>query len=132
VYHWENGFDPENFYQIYIFAIYWILETITTVGYGDYYGRVRVEYIFSMCLEFIGLTFYSIMMGSINLMLKREGGFQDLIDRKLEQLDKWIQKIEKSNKPFFIPPILYSQIRQYVEDAFLYDFNMIIEEFTFY
>jgi hypothetical protein len=72
------------------------------------------------------------MMGSINLMLKREGGFQDLIDRKLEQLDKWIQKIEKSNKPFFIPPILYSQIRQYVEDAFLYDFNMIIEEFTFY
>lgn len=64
-----------NYGSIYVGSVYWILETITTVGYGDYFGRVRREYIFSMCLEFIGLTFYSIMMGRINIMLKRGNGF---------------------------------------------------------
>ena len=44
----------------------------------------------------------------------------------------WIKKIEKSNKPFYIPPELYSSVKQFVEDAFLHDFNMIIEEFNFY
>jgi len=37
-----------------------------------------------------------------------------LIDSKLESLDMWIQKIERSNKPYYIPPVLYSKIRGYV------------------
>jgi len=67
-----------------------------------------------MFLEFLGMTFYSIMMGSMSLMLNRGNAYQDLIDTKLESLDMWIQKIEKSNKPFYIPPKLYSSIRRYV------------------
>jgi hypothetical protein len=47
-------------------------------------------------------------------------------------LDMWIKKIEKSNKPFHIQPTLYNDIRKYVEQAFLYDFNLVIEEFQFY
>mmetsp|Transcript_4810 Transcript_4810/g.4460 ORF Transcript_4810/g.4460 Transcript_4810/m.4460 type:complete len:292 (-) Transcript_4810:1051-1926(-) len=38
VYHADNGFDDEDFYQIYVNAFFWIVETITTVGYGDYSG----------------------------------------------------------------------------------------------
>lgn len=53
VYNWDNAFDPDKFLSIYICAVYWILETITTVGYGEYYARVRYEYIFSMFLEVI-------------------------------------------------------------------------------
>ena len=71
-------------------------------------------------------------MGSINLMLKRGNAYEDLIDAKLESLDLWIQRIEKSNKPLFIPPFLYDKIKGYVKDALLFDFNMIIEEFNFY
>lgn len=72
------------------------------------------------------------MMGSINLMLKRGNAYEDLIDAKLESLDLWIQRIEKSNKPLYIPPFLYDKIKGYVKDALLFDFNMIIEEFNFY
>jgi hypothetical protein len=35
------------------------------VGYGDYTGATSYEYIFSIMLEFIGLTFFSFLMGSI-------------------------------------------------------------------
>lgn len=44
----------------------------------------------------------------------------------------WIKNIEKSNKPYHIQPILYNDIQTYIEQAILYDFNMIIEDFTFY
>ncbi len=58
--------------------------------------------------------------------------FESLLEEKMDKLYIWIKKIEKSNKPFFIPPDLYSNIKKYVQEAFLYDFNMIIEEFPFY
>jgi hypothetical protein len=102
------------------------------VGYGDHTGSTTYEYVFCMILEFIGLSFFSFLMGSINNMLKKSDNFESLIDEKLSLLDIWIKKIERSNKPYYIPPDLYSNIKQYVHDAFMYDFNLIIEEFNFY
>jgi hypothetical protein len=117
---------------VYIFALYWIFEVITTVGYGDYSGSTTEELIFSMFLEFAGLTFFSLFMNQIGSVFNQSDNFQDLIDGKLDSLDMWIKKIEKSNKPYFIQPTLYKDIRRYVEEAFLFDFNLVVEEFDFY
>ena len=127
----------DDFYQKqissqYIFAFYWIFEVITTVGYGDYVGNTSQEYLFSILLEFMGLTFFSFLMGSINGIFSTKDNFDDLIEEKLDSLDMWIKKIEKSNKPYHIQPTLYNDIRMYVEQALLYDFNLVIEEFHFY
>jgi hypothetical protein len=48
-----------------IFAFYWSFVCITTVGYGDYTGNTTEEYLFSIFLEFVGLIFFSFLMGSI-------------------------------------------------------------------
>lgn len=127
-----NDFYNKRNHTQYIFAFYWIFEVITTVGYGDYSGSTSQEYIFSIALEFMGLTFFSFLMGSINSIFNTSDNFDDLIEEKLDSLDMWIKKIEKSNKPFHIQPTLYNDIRKYVEQAFLYDFNLVIEEFQFY
>lgn len=129
---YANDFAGSKIYSIYIFAFYWIFEVITTVGYGDYSGKTSSEYVFSIILEFLGLTFFSFLMGSINDIFDTADNFDDLIEEKLDQLDMWVKKIEKSNKPFHIQPILYADIRKYVEQAFMYDFNLVIEEFSFY
>ena len=129
---YEEGFDDKPKHTQYIFAFYWIFEVITTVGYGDYSGSTSDEYIFSIALEFLGLTFFSFLMGSINGIFNTSDNFDDLIEEKLDSLDMWIKKIEKSNKPFHIQPTLYNDIRKYVEQAFLFDFNLVIEEFPFY
>ena len=71
-------------------------------------------------------------MGSINGIFNTSDNFDDLIEEKLDSLDMWIKKIEKSNKPFHIQPTLYNDIRNNVEEAFLYDFNLLVEEFNFY
>lgn len=129
---YANGFYNKPIHTQYIFAFYWIFEVITTVGYGDFTGKTSLEYIFSIILEFLGLTFFSFLMGSINGIFNTKDNFDDLIEEKLDSLDMWIKKIEKSNKPFHIQPTLYNDIRKYVEQAFLYDFNLVIEEFQFY
>jgi hypothetical protein len=126
---YKNEFNNKGVPTQYIFAFYWIFEVITTVGYGDYSGSTSEEYIFSIALEFMGLTFFSFLMGSINGIFNTSDNFDDLIEEKLDSLDMWIKKIEKSNKPFHIQPTLYNDIRKYVEQAFLYDFNLVIEEF---
>lgn len=132
IYQADSNFADKNNTSIYIFAFYWIFEVITTVGYGDYSGQTQKEYIFSILLEFLGLTFFSFLMGSITSIFSTSDNFDDLIEQKLDSLDMWIKKIEKSNKPFHIQPTLYNDIRKYVEQAFLYDFNLVIEEFNFY
>ena len=129
---YASEFEQESITTRYIFSLYWIFEVITTVGYGDYSGQTSNEYIFSILLEFIGLTFFSFLMGSITSIVNTSDSFDDLIEEKLDSLDMWIKNIEKSNKPFHIQPSLYNDIRNYVEQAFMFDFNLVIEEFPFY
>jgi len=41
-------------------------------------------------------------MGSISGIFNSSDNFNDLIEEKLDLLDIWIKKIEKSNKPYHI------------------------------
>jgi len=54
--------------QIYTVAFYFILTTITTVGYGDIVGGTEYEYAFSMFVEFVGLNFFSFLTITISNM----------------------------------------------------------------
>ena len=62
----------EYFTSIYPNAFYFILTTITTVGYGDITGSTSAEYVFSMFVEFIGLTFFSLLTGTISVMFSSD------------------------------------------------------------
>ena len=58
---YNEDFLDYNGFQEYVFSFYWVLESITTVGYGDYTGVNTDEYLFSLVLEFIGITFFSLL-----------------------------------------------------------------------
>ena len=51
---------------------------------------------------------------------------------RMDYLDVWIKKIESSNKPYNIQPYLYHDIKKYINQAFLYDFNLMELEFPFF
>jgi hypothetical protein len=118
--------------EIYANAFYFILTTITTVGYGDISGSTTPEYIYSMCVEFIGLTFFSMLTGTISTMFSGDQSFESLINARMEELDLWLLRLENCNKQEKIPNKLYHSIKEFIQDAFVYDFNLIIEEFDFY
>ena len=119
-------------WEIYVNAFYFVMTTITTVGYGDFVGHTTYEYIFSMCVEFIGLSFFSFLTGVVKEMFSDNQSFENLINARMEQLDLWLLRLETCNKEQQIPNKLYHSIKEFIQDAFVYDFNLIIEEFNFY
>jgi hypothetical protein len=106
---------------------------ITTVGYGDYTPGNSAERIFAIILEFCGMTFFSLLMGLVaNFMATFNTGFDVLMQDRFDLLRQWVKKIERSDKPNYINPVLYMQINQQIQDALENDFNLLIEEGTFY
>ena len=60
-----NRFADQPRTTQYIFAFYWIFEVITTVGYGDFTGWTSAEQLYSILVQFVGLVFFSLLMGHI-------------------------------------------------------------------
>lgn len=121
--------------QIYVFSLYWVFTVLTTVGYGDFAGTNSNEFLFSICLEFCGLTFFALLTGLITPLVTPETDFQGMLMQKTDNLDIWIKKLQQANstiRPLYIPGDLYLQISETVEEAFKNDHNLIIEEFPFY
>jgi len=50
----------------------------------------------------------------------------------MEQLDLWLLRLQNCNRDENIPNQLYHSIKEFIQDAFVYDYNLIIEEFNFY
>ena len=50
----------------------------------------------------------------------------------MEQLDLWLLRLERANQKELIPNKLYHSIKEFIQDAFVYDYNLIIEEFPYY
>lgn len=99
----ENGQHdmPEERYLQYVTSIYWVITTLTTVGYGDYKGYTPEEYMFQMIIEFLGIGVFSFLMGSINGLVGSERKLQDIIDERIEDIEQWLRRLEKSRSKNF-------------------------------
>ena len=62
----ENNISEDNYTTIYISSIYFLIATITSVGYGDISGYSRNEHIFQIFLLNIGIIAYSWLVSSIS------------------------------------------------------------------
>jgi len=87
--------DPAT---LYITACYWTITTLSTVGYGDIRGYTTEEYLYTMLVEFIGIGFFSFIMGSINQIILNQDLEQDIIDAKLGDVDTWLLKLDESRR----------------------------------
>ena len=86
-----------------------------------------------MALEFIGIAFFSLLMGSINNIIVQESKLSDILDEKIEDLDIWLRKLDQAragDKNLSKP--LYDSIKNYVEASFLLDFSQIDTSFEFF
>jgi hypothetical protein len=85
-----------------------------------------------MGVEFVGLTVFSFLTGTISTLFSGDQNFESLITEKMENLDLWLLRLENCNAQEKIPNRMYQLIKEFIQDAFVYDYNLIIEEFSFY
>ena len=66
--------------DLYIFALYWVFTTLTTVGYGDYAGGTTAEYLVTLAYEFVGFCYNAVLISVMSSFFASEATFDDLLD----------------------------------------------------
>ena len=61
-----NNLSEKNFYEIYISSIYFLIATMTSVGYGDITGNSLNEHTFQIFLLIVGIIAYSWFVSSVS------------------------------------------------------------------
>ena len=77
------GFEEENFHKLYFLCIYYIITTVTTVGYGDLVCITTKEKVFGIIVEVVGIFAYSWVISSISNYVKSQS------DAEEEYLNKY-------------------------------------------
>jgi len=119
--------DPTT---IYITSLYWVVTTLTTVGYGDITGKTEEEFLFTMVVEFIGILVFSIIMSTVNGFLSAQGDV-DIVEVKSDQVDVWLVKLDNSRLSKSLPKILYDKIKVYIEQSMTHDHKKLIDGYDF-
>ena len=120
----KNGFQNYSSFILYIISIYYIITTMTTVGYGDIQGDSFLEIIFRLILLAIGIIVYSWLISSISNSINKES-FASI---NYSNECKILEQIRKTHRN--LPYSLYWKIIRYLKDKHFYqtkyDKNLLI------
>ena len=92
---------------IYVAAIYYIVTTLATVGYGDFIGAENDEMIFSIVLELWGIGFFGYITGNINSTIINAESISALKEAKEEQVNMWLMSLQRSYRERILNPEYY-------------------------
>eukprot|EP01025_Chloroclados_australasicus_P011578 TRINITY_DN1505_c0_g2_i3.p1 TRINITY_DN1505_c0_g2~~TRINITY_DN1505_c0_g2_i3.p1 ORF type:complete len:657 (+),score=51.59 TRINITY_DN1505_c0_g2_i3:94-2064(+) len=84
-----------NIGHLYVGSIYYTLTTVTTVGYGDISPQNDVERVCAMFIFFVGIIFFSFLIGSVTELLASATKVQrraQKLGEKLTSLQEWMSK----------------------------------------
>jgi voltage-gated potassium channel len=82
-------------------AFWWAFATITTVGYGDYYPVTHAGKVVGVLLMVLGISAFFILTAKVASLLvkKQEEKEFDKVNKKLEALEKKLNRLLKNNNP---------------------------------
>ena len=64
--------ENDSFYIIYIKSLYFIMTTLTTIGYGDIICQSFIERIFQIIILAIGSIFYPYVISSVGNFIEKD------------------------------------------------------------
>ena len=83
----EIKYDRNSFSSLYICSLYYLITTITTVGYGDIYGRTIPEISLQIILLIAGTCTYSYLISSVSNHIKKINEKSLIFENKLKILN---------------------------------------------
>ena len=105
----------------YIYALYWAITTMTTVGYGDITATNPIEICFSIFVEILGCAIFGYMINIIGMILS------DMRKAK-ETLEEEILITKKLGKCFNLSRNLTYQVMNYIENNHKTDESFTVDD----
>jgi len=63
--------------------VYWAIQTLTTVGYGDFGAYNTLEIAITCIWMFLGVAFYSFVVGSLTSAITAQGSQDEDMNNKI-------------------------------------------------
>ena len=123
---WIVSYDLQDktFIEIYITSFYFIIATMTSVGYGDIVCKSSEERYFQIILLSIGLVAYSWIISAVGDYVKNKSRAMDNFNRDMTKLEEI--RVTYPNMPFK----LYNKIQQHIQRMLTqnkkYEYNILI------
>ena len=93
--------------EIYVASLYWVITTLTTVGFGDIVAYTLYERIFCVILMVFGVGFYSYIISNLSSIISS-------IDNKTANLKYKLEALNEFAKLTKIPPELMQKIQTHI------------------
>ncbi|CAD8157597.1 unnamed protein product [Paramecium pentaurelia] len=115
--------QQENSLKIYVQGLYWAIQTVTVIGYGDVPITTSTQYNLTIIWIFVGVGFYSLTIGNLAAILEQQSSNEGF-DEDLEALETLMSQI-------LIPEELSAQLFSYyyynIENNPFWNYKKIIE-----
>ena len=98
----SNNLVESSYITIYFTSLYFIITTLTTVGYGDITGKTFQEIIFQIFLLIIGIMAYSWLISYCSNIIQEKNKVTEALKNKIRILDDIRMKYNKMSKEMYI------------------------------
>lgn len=95
------GLDTSQQAELYVSGLYYILTTLTTVGYGDIVPVTKSERVFCLVIMLFGVFMYSYTIGSLINIMATANRRQNKLQKRMKTLEDFTQEI-KINKVLLV------------------------------
>ena len=84
----QKNLNFSHFSNIYLTSIYFLMTTVTSVGYGDIIGNSFTEFCFQIVILLVGIIAYSWLISSLSNYVKENNKQSEMFDKKLSLLNE--------------------------------------------
>ena len=94
----------------YLRSMYWVITTLTTVGYGDITPSTDVTRIFTMLIMLLGVAFYGVIIGIVSRLIS-------IRDQHKREASERIQRMLMLMQHYKIPWKLQEEVHSYYKQS---------------
>lgn len=78
-----------------------------------------------MLVEFLGIAFFSFVMGSVSNILLVDTTGPTSVNHKMKEIDMWLVRLD-SARTKLLPKMLYDKTKLFIRESMLYDYKELI------